>query len=219
MAVLKITLQDPRVACLRKKDKRLEVLFDLLGDLTFEDFSDGYAFIVCEIVGQMISGNVAKILCDRLYALCGGEITPKTISRFPAAELRNIGLSRPKCAYIPGFTEAILSGELVLADLENLSDEDAMKRLTAVKGIGNWTAQMYLLCVLQRDNVLPIADKVFLAGYKWLFDTEDVAKESVKKRCAKWAPYSSVVTFYLYRAVSTGLTKTPYKELKAKLGK
>ena len=219
MGLWVIKRDDPRVAYLEKKDKRLSTVFDAVGDIVHEDFSDGYSFVVQEIVGQMISGHVAEILCNRLVNLCGGEITPKTISRFPASELRNIGLSRPKCQYILGFTEAVLSGELVLADLESLSDADAKKRLLAVKGIGNWTAQMYLLCVLKRDDILPTGDKAFLAAYKWLYETEDVSRAAVEKRCAKWSPYSSVATLYMYHANAYGLLARPWRELKKELAK
>ena len=187
MGLWVIKRDDPRVAYLEKKDKRLSTVFDAVGDIVHEDFSDGYSFVVQEIVGQMISGHVAEILCNRLVNLCGGEITPKTISRFPASELRNIGLSRPKCQYILGFTEAVLSGELVLADLEPLS--------------------------------LPTGDKAFLAAYKWLYETEDVSRAAVEKRCAKWSPYSSVATLYMYHANAYGLLARPWRELKKELAK
>ena len=185
MGLWVIKRDDPRVAYLEKKDKRLSTVFDAVGDIVHEDFSDGYSFVVQEIVGQMISGHVAEILCNRLVNLCGGEITPKTISRFPASELRNIGLSRPKCQYI----------------------------------LGNWTAQMYLLCVLKRDDILPTGDKAFLAAYKWLYETEDVSRAAVEKRCAKWSPYSSVATLYMYHANAYGLLARPWRELKKELAK
>ena len=212
MSRFMIAADDPRVARLRKKDARLGVVFDLLGDVEFDDYSDGYSFIVCEIVGQMISWRVAEILCDRLKTLCNGEICPRTIARFPTAELRSIGLSRPKCEYIQGFTEAVLNGELVLEELENVSDEEAMKRLTAIKGIGTWTAKMYLLCVLRRDDVFPQEDKQLVAAYKWLYNKEEATRDDLKKLRERWSPYSSVATLYLYRAVSSGLTNRPFSE-------
>lgn len=78
-----ITADNPKVLALRKKEPRLGVIVDLLGDISFRDYSDGYSFIVCQIVGQMISQRVAKVFCERLHALCDGEISPRTISRFP----------------------------------------------------------------------------------------------------------------------------------------
>ena len=212
MSSLIITADNPKVLALRKKEPRLGVVVDLLGDISFRDYSDGYSFIVCQIVGQMISQRVAKIFCERLRALCDGEISPRTISRFPASELKNIGLSRPKCQYILGFTEAILNKELVLDELEAASDDEVMKRLTAIKGIGTWTAKMYLLCVLRRDDILPYEDKVFAKAFKWLYNLEDATCADIKKRGKRWSPYASIGVLYLYHATAAKLTSRPFSE-------
>lgn len=82
--------------------------------------------------------------------------------------------------------------------------------LTRIRGIGTWTAKMYLLFVLQRSDVLPVEDVAFLQGYKRLYRTDDVSKESIIKKCKKWKPYSSIAARYLYRAVDTGLIKSQF---------
>lgn len=121
-------------------------------------------------------------------------------------------MSRPKCQYILGFTEAILNKELVLDELEEASDDEVMKRLTAIKGIGTWTAKMYLLCVLRRDDILPYEDKVFAKAFKWLYNLEDATCADIKKRGKRWSPYASIGVLYLYRATAAKLTSRPFSE-------
>lgn len=91
-----------------------------------------------------------------------------------------------------------------------MNDADVMKNLTSLKGIGNWTAKMYLIFVLDRPDILPTEDVAFLQAYEWLYKTKDRSKESVEKRCKKWKPYSSVAARYLYRALDNGLTKEEF---------
>ena len=103
-----------------------------------------------------------------------------------------------------------------MADERKKDDDVVVKKLKRIKGIGNWTAKMYLLFVLRRDNVLPYEDGAFIQGYRWLYNTTDLSVESVKKRCKKWEPYSSLAARYMYKAVDYGLTKYPfhlYKDL------
>jgi DNA-3-methyladenine glycosylase II len=92
-----------------------------------------------------------------------------------------------------------------------LSDEEVSKRLTSIKGIGNWTAKMYLLFFLQREDILPYEDGAFLQSYKWLYNTSKVDKESITKRCKKWKPYTSIGARYLYKALDNGLVNEPIK--------
>ena len=113
-------------------------------------------------------------------------------------------------SYIRYLTEKILRNELDLDSLKELSDADVMKSLTSIKGIGNWTAKMYLIFVLDRQDILPIEDVAFLQSYKWLYQTNDTSPESVKSRCLLWKPYSSVAARYLYRALDSGLVKTEF---------
>lgn len=103
---------------------------------------------------------------------------------------------------------------MVLSELQNLSDDEVIKKLTSLRGIGLWTAKMYLIFVLNRQNVLPVEDVAFLQSYKWMYKTDDISKDSVIKKCEKWSPYSSIAARYLYRALDTDLTKNefhPYK--------
>ena len=86
-----------------------------------------------------------------------------------------------------------------------------IKELTKIKGIGVWTAKMYLLFVLNREDILPYEDVAFLQGFSWAYETKDLSPATVKKKCRKWKPYSSIAARYLYRALDTGLTKQAFQ--------
>ena len=88
-----------------------------------------------------------------------------------------------------------------------MTDEAALKELVSLHGIGIWTAKMYLIFVLDRQDILPFEDVAFLQSYKWLYKAEDVSKASIEKKCKKWKPYSSIAARFLYRALDMGFTK------------
>jgi 3-methyladenine DNA glycosylase/8-oxoguanine DNA glycosylase len=92
-------------------------------------------------------------------------------------------------------------------DLARQSDGEIMKHLTSLRGIGSWSAKMYLIFVLNRLDILPYEDGAFLQAYKWLYDTEDVKPASIIYQCKPWKPYSSLAARYLYRALDAGMVK------------
>ena len=112
--------------------------------------------------------------------------------------------------YIRSLTTAVISGILVFDDLINQTDEEIIHELTSFRGIGTWTAKMFLIFGLNRPDVLPYEDAAFLQSYKWMYKTSDCSKESIMKRCKKWKPYSSIAARYLYRALDYGLTKDEF---------
>ena len=107
-------------------------------------------------------------------------------------------------------TQAILNKEFVIEQLYDLPDDQVMKRLIELRGIGSWTAKMFLIFVLNRNNILPYEDVAFLQSYQWLYKSKDRDIAAIKKKCKKWEPYSSIAARYLYRALDTGLTKEEF---------
>ncbi|MDD6826982.1 MAG: hypothetical protein PUE12_12885 [Oscillospiraceae bacterium] len=206
----KITLNDKSVQYLLKCDKRLAKVITTIGDIECYMHEDSYEFIVMQIVGQMLSNKVAKVINERLVTICQGRVTLDTISNISFEELRSIGLSKAKCEYIKFFTDAVVDKTIDFCDFDNLSNEDIICALSSIKGIGHWTAKMYLIFVLQREDVLPFEDVAFLQGYRWLYKTQDISPKSVKKKCNKWKPYSSIAARYLYRAVDEELVKDEF---------
>lgn len=208
---LTILTTDQRVKYLKSKDKRLARIIDIIGDIECVTHSEGFTHIVEEIVGQMLSNKVADVLTERLKNICGGKISVESIEKLNVDSIRSIGLSKAKAQYIINFCNAVKIGAIDLDGLSGLSDEDVMKELTKIQGIGSWTAKMYLLFSLKRDNILPYEDGAFLQSYKWLYDTTDTSVTVIKQRCKKWSPYASIAARYMYIALDSGLTKKPFR--------
>ena len=206
---MEVTLnkQTPQVIYLCAKDKRLAKVIDMVGEITYSTHNDGYAFLIHEIIEQMLSIKAGAKIYGRLSELCLGHITPESISNLSDEEIRGTGTSSSKVSYIRSLTQAVTTGRLILDKLPNLKDDDVITQLTAIKGIGQWTAKMYLIFVLNRADVLPIEDVAFLQSYKWLYKTDDVSKESIQR---KWKPYSSIAARFMYRALDMGLTKEEF---------
>lgn len=98
----------------------------------------------------------------------------------------------------------------MFSEFKEMTDDEIIKRLTSLKGIGPWTAKMYLIFILDRQDVLPYEDGAFLQAYRWLYKTDDVSVDSVEKRCKKWKPYSSVAARFMYRALDYGFAKNEF---------
>ena len=206
-----LDMNSPSIQYLCKKDKRLAKVIDMVGPITYQIHDDDpFAFLVHEIIEQMLSIKAGAKIYSRLEYLCGGKITPETINSLSIEQIRSTGTSSTKANYIKGIAASVLSGSLIFDDLIVLSDEAVFKKLLSLRGIGQWTAKMYLIFVLNRPDILPYEDVAFLQSYEWMYNSNDRSKEAVIKKCAKWKPYSSIASRYLYRALDYGLTKEEF---------
>lgn len=194
-----------------QKDKRLNKVISDIGPISYTPHTDdAYSFLVHEIIEQMLSVKAGAKIYERLEALCGGVVTPDTVKALSDEEIKGIGTSSFKVGYIRSLTNAVDTGELVFEDLADMSDLQVIKKLTAIRGIGKWSAKMYLIFALDRQDILPTEDVAFLQSYEWLYKTKDRSEDVVKKRCKKWSPYSSIAARYLYRALDMGMTKDEF---------
>lgn len=208
--VIKLNSESAAIQYLSQKDKRLSKVFEMVGEITYTPHTDSYAFLVSEIIEQMLSTKVASRIYNNLESLCGGCITPKSIMTLSGDQLHGCGISKAKVKYIQCLTEAVLNGQLYFPDLRNCSDAEVKKQLMTIRGIGSWSAKMYLIFVLDRRDVLPYEDGAFLQSYAWLYKTNDLSKESIIKRCKKWSPYSSIAARYMYKVLDMGYTKEEF---------
>ncbi len=197
-----------------KKDKRMAKVISMVGDITYEPPEDSYSFLVETILGQMLSNKVVEIITERLRTMCNDDITSEAIGNLSDDELRSIGTSNAKVTYIRNLTDAARSREIDFAEFRNMSDDEIIKTLTKVRGIGKWSAKMYLIFVLNRENVLPYEDVAFLQAYSWIYKTSDLHPKAISAKCRKWAPYSSIAARYLYRALDTGLLNSEFRLFK-----
>jgi len=178
----------------------------MVGEITYQPHDDPFAFLVHEIIKQMLSIKAGRKIYARLENLCGGAITPNAIGRLSCDEIRSIGTSSAKTKYIRGLADSVMTGAIDFDKLPAMSDKDALHELSTLRGIGTWTAKMYLIFVFDRQDILPYEDVAFLQGYKWAYNTTSIDKISVEKRCRKWKPYTSIAARYLYKALDMGLT-------------
>lgn len=182
----------------------------MVGPISYSTHKDPYVFVIHEIIEQMLSVKVANIIFNRLVALCEGEISVESISKLTDYEIKRIGTATSKVRFIRSITDVVSRDPIFFERLQDLSDEDVFKELIAIKGIGPWTAKMYLLFVLDRQDILPYEDVAFLQAYGWAYKTSDLTPAAVQKRCKKWHPYSSIAARYMYRALDSGLTKEDF---------
>ena len=202
--------QHPAVQYLCRKDKRLAKLIDMVGEIEYRTQPDYFARLVRSIINQMLSNKAAHVIGGRVAALCGGSITPENLLKLDREQLRGAGLSYTKADNILGIAKAATDGSLDFTNFPDMTDEEAMKELTRLRGIGTWSAKMFLIFTLNRMDVLPYEDVAFLQTYAWLYKTKDLQPASIIKRCKKWKPYSSIAARYFYYALDMGLTKQEF---------
>ncbi len=201
----------PEIQYFCKEDKRLAKVISMVGPITYETHDeDPYKFLIHEIIEQMLSIKAGNKIFSRLVDLCDGKITPSKVNKLSDDQIKSIGTANSKVSFIRSITNAVLNGELDFKSLKEMNDSDVFKHLTSFKGIGKWTANMYLIYVLNRMDILPTNDAAFLQSYEWLYKTTYRSDISIRKKCKKWKPYSSIASRYLYRALDSGLTKEQF---------
>lgn len=206
-----ITLDNnsPEIQYLCKKDKRLAKVISMVGPITYETHDENpYEFLIHEIIEQMLSIKAGNKIFSRLRDLCDSEVKPSKVNKLSDEQIKSIGTARSKVSYIRSITEAVLTGELNFDSLKKMSDTDVFNSLTSFKGVGKWTANMYLIFVLNRMDILPTNDAAFLQSYGWLYKTTDYSEIAIQNK--KWKPYSSIASRYLYHALDLELTKEEF---------
>ncbi len=176
--IIMLDKTSPEIQYLCNKDKPLAKVIDMIGPLTYQVHDEEpYGFLIHEIIEQMLSVKAGAKIYQRLQELCGGNITPSAIAALSDEQIKSTGTSNAKVAYIRGITMAVTSGQLNLKQLEKLDDCQVVKQLTAFRGIGNWTAKIYLIFVLNRLDILPYEDVAFLQAYSWVYKTSDFPRQ------------------------------------------
>jgi DNA-3-methyladenine glycosylase II len=172
-----------------------------VGPCTLETNSNIFEALVDAIISQQISVKAADAIMARLRnATPGGLIAPDALLQHEHEALRAAGLSTPKARYVRDLTERVVDGRLELEQLVDLEDEAVIEQLTAVKGIGRWTAEMILIFSLGRLDVLPVDDLGFVEGVREAYGLEArPTRKEMQERGEGWRPYRSVATWYMWR--------------------
>ncbi|HWE40116.1 MAG TPA: DNA-3-methyladenine glycosylase [Isosphaeraceae bacterium] len=159
-----------------------------------------FGTLVRAIIGQQISTKAAASIAARLRERAGATLTPAAIFDVGAEGLRGVGLSRVKVAYVLDLADAVATGRVPLARIGALDDEAIVERLTSVKGIGRWTADMFLIFALGRPDVLPVGDLGVRVALRNHFDLPDLPNPYLCRTLAEpWRPYRTLAMWYLWR--------------------
>lgn len=190
---------------LMRRDPRLSLHIKKVGARR-PDFSprDPFLALVGAVISQQLSTKAADTIEGRVLALTGGAegMTPAALLALPPDALRAAGLSRPKIAYLRDLAAHITDGRLDLHGLREKTDEEIVAAITAIKGFGRWSAEMFLMFCLHRPDVFPVGDLGIVKGVQRLAGMKSRPKPRTMMRTAEaWRPYRSIASWYLWRLI------------------
>jgi len=187
---------------LRKSDPVLCSIIERVGPCRLEFSPAEFSSLAEAIVYQQLNGKAAVTIFERFAALAGKPLTTEGILKLSDAQLRSVGLSKQKSAYLKDLAAKTAAGVLDFSRLHELPDDEVIKHLTQVKGIGVWTAHMFLMFSLRRPDVLPTGDYGIQMAIKKHYRKRKLPKPDVMAKIAKrWSPYRSVACWYLWRSL------------------
>lgn len=182
---------------LSKADPRLGSVIARVGRINRGIEPDPFKALISSIISQQISGKAAAAVWQRLQER-SGSISPQTLQNIPIEDLQACGMSRRKAEYIKGVTEAALEKTIDFSRLHELSDKEVAAKLTTLRGVGLWTAEMVLIFSLERPNILSWADLGIRKGIQRLHQLEALSKEDFEVYRARYSPYCSTASLYLW---------------------
>ena len=186
---------------LMKKDRVMKRVIPLHGDACLQTRGDAFTTLARSIVGQQISVKAAQTVWDR-FASLPRKMTPAHVLKLKVDDMRAAGLSARKVEYLVDLSLHFDSGQVRAAAWEDMDDEAIISELVGIRGIGRWTADMFLIFHLMRPNVLPLDDVGLINGIsKNYFSGEAVSRSDAREVAAAWAPYCSVATWYIWRSL------------------
>ena len=195
---------------LAESDPKLGKLIGELGELSFENRrrgrpkGDAYGTLLRSVIGQQLSAKAAFTIHGRVLELYGGEHpSPEQLLATPEEDLRACGLSGRKVEYMRSLAEHVQDGSLELERMDELSDEEAIEEIVAVRGFGEWSAQMFLMFFLERPDVLPTGDLGIRKAVQLRYQLDDLPDpEELTKIAEAWRPHRSLACIYLWESLS-----------------
>ncbi|SMD05490.1 DNA-3-methyladenine glycosylase family protein [Sporomusa malonica] len=194
---------------LKRKDKKLGVAIDQIGMIEREVNPDVFSALVGSVLSQQISTKAAQTVRQRMNTLLDGDITPQGIAGAGAEAIKGCGMSTRKAGYIMGLAEAALTGVVDFGALHTLPDAQIINNLTALSGVGVWTAEMLLIFSLCRPDVVSYGDLAIRRGMLNLYGLRELTKDKFEKYRKRYSPYGSVASLYLWAiSVDNGMQNT-----------
>ena len=187
---------------LRQKDKRLCEVIDRIGHINRAVDTDLFSSVIHHIIGQQISTRAQATIWQRMQDALG-EVNAETVLTAGVPKLQGLGITFRKAEYITDFAEKVHTGAFDLDAVERMGDEDAIRELSGLKGIGVWTAEMILLFCLQRPDIFSYDDLAILRGLRMVYHHRKIDRKLFEKYRRRFSPYCSVASLYLW-AVAGG---------------
>jgi DNA-3-methyladenine glycosylase II len=185
-----------------KQDRILKKLIPKYGSGFLVTRGDAFNTLARAIVGQQISVAAAQSVWNRVLATAKKKVNPKNILALSVEELRSAGLSGRKVEYIRDLADHFHSGRLHASQWKDMDDESVIKELSDIRGIGRWTAEMFLIFNLVRPNILPLDDVGLIRAISInYFSGEPVSRHEAREVAANWAPWRTVATWYMWRSI------------------
>ena len=188
-------------AHLSRKDRVMKKIIPQFGDAILESRGDAFVTLARSIVGQQISVKAAQSVWERFSAL-SRKITPAGVLKLKVDDMRGAGLSARKVEYLVDLALHFDSGAVHVKQWQGMDDGAIIAELVAIRGIGRWTAEMFLIFHLMRPNVLPLDDVGLINGIsRNYFSGEPVSRSDAREVAQAWSPYCTVATWYIWRSL------------------
>ncbi len=188
-----------------KRDRVMKKLIPAFGEARLQSRSDAFTTLARSIIGQQISVKTAQAAWEKFATLIGGSanrVQPAAVMALPDGALRAAGLSARKVEYLCDLAQNFEAGKVHVRQWAQMDDEAIIDELVAIRGIGRWTAEMFLIFHLMRPNVMPLDDPRLLKGIsESYFSGEPVSRAEAREVGDAWAPYRSVATWYIWRSL------------------
>lgn len=177
-----------------KQDEKMAELVEKYGELEVEAAEDPFQRLVISIINQQLSTASAKAIKERVFDRF--NVTPKDMLAADKEEMKETGLSQQKVDYIKSAAEQFIEDNLGPEKFEEMSDEEVIEELTEIHGVGVWTAKMFMMFVLGREDIFATEDLGIREGMKQLYDVE--TKQEMREKAEEWRPYRTVACLYIW---------------------
>ncbi len=188
---------DREIDYLRKKDKKLALAIERIGKIERKVIPDLFTALVNSIVGQQISNKAADTVWNRLCAIVS-DVSPQAIIEIDVDDIQKCGMTARKAFYIKNIADMVYRNEFNIAELYNLSDEEIIKKMSSLSGIGEWTAEMLMIFSMQRPDVVSWGDLAIRRGMCNLYHHKQLTKVQFERYKKRYSPYGSVASLYLW---------------------
>ncbi len=191
------------VEALKAKDPVLSAIIEDIGECMLKPSKDYFGALARSIIYQQLSRRAATAIYNKFLEKNGGLLTPDSVLSIKPEDFKASGISERKASYLINLADKFSSKEIDAEAFENLSDEEVIEKLTAVKGIGRWSAQMLLIFSMNRPDVLPLGDAGFRKAVNIIYGLRsDPSGEEIERIAEAWRPYRSIASWYMWQTVN-----------------